>query len=237
MSELAYFGPYTSKDIDYFGQRDAAEKLADAIGGKVLVPAFGDNTPESAVVTATIDGHEIKIDFLTHVLGVEDQGLKNTAITMNLTVQTPGGPALLKVPIMHPVQCMQSRIANVTNLKRDSELSKRQLEASPIIVREFISEMLSVGHGKEATRCLSQIFEYLRSDIDGKRAHKIMTNDPAAILDHFQDDERIDERYRAKTLHNMREQLRSRRTAWGRIKAVLAMKSEIAVPELEPGSH
>lgn len=41
-----------------------------------------------------------------------------------------------------------------------------------------------------------------------------MTNDPAAILEHFADDPRIDERYRTHTLANMRRQLAKRRTAW-----------------------
>ena len=36
--ELAAYGPYTSKDIDYFGRREAARKLADALGGTLRIP-------------------------------------------------------------------------------------------------------------------------------------------------------------------------------------------------------
>lgn len=68
--ELALYGPYTSKDIDYFGQREAARKLARQLNGRLRIPRMDDDTPETAQVVATINGAEIQIDFLGHVLGV-----------------------------------------------------------------------------------------------------------------------------------------------------------------------
>ena len=50
-----------------------------------------------------------------------------------------------------------------------------------------------------------------------------MSNDPAAILDGFADDPRIDERYRANTLKSMREQLRQRRSSWARMAALVGL--------------
>lgn len=38
--ELSDYGPYTSKDLDYFGYFKAAEKLADALNGSVRVPSM-----------------------------------------------------------------------------------------------------------------------------------------------------------------------------------------------------
>lgn len=35
---LAEYGPYTSKDLDYFGHREAAEKLADALVAHSIYP-------------------------------------------------------------------------------------------------------------------------------------------------------------------------------------------------------
>lgn len=182
-----------------------------------------DATPQSAIVEATIDGYDIEIDFLTHVLGVEDAGLKKAAVNIVLQVRTAEGIGTLKVPIMHPFHCLQSRIANVVTLHRKQDVSLRQLEASPIVLREYISEMLAVGDHREATDTLERIFEYLRSDVVGKGAHRIMKNDPAAILDHFAEDERIHARYREKSLANMRRQLAERRTAWGRMKALIGL--------------
>lgn len=220
---MGQFGPYTSKDIDYFGFRQAAEKLAAVIGGSLRIPQPDDATPQSAVVEAVIDGRKIEIDFLTHVLGVKSPALEKSAVELILQVRTDHGVGALAVPIMHPLHCLQSRIANVIRLGRRHDVALRQLEASPIVLREYISETLDEGEHREATATLERLFEYLRSDIDGKQAHKVMQRDPATILDHFAEDERIDICYREKTLTNMRAQLAGRRSAWGRMKALIGL--------------
>lgn len=218
--ELAYYGPYTSKDIDYFGQAAAARKLAELIDGIVLIPGPNDHTPESAKVQATIDGHLVEIDFLTHVLGVPDDRLQKSAADLVFQIQTPAGIAELKVPIMHPFHCLRSRIANVIELKRSDDVAKRQLEAAPIILREYISEMLDAGRERDATNTLQALFDYLRSDLIGRKAHTAMKNDPAAIIDQFADDARIERRYRENNLATMRRTIAERRTAWGKFKAL-----------------
>lgn len=223
VAELSQYGPYTSKDIDYFGFRQAAEKLATAIGGTLRIPQPGDATPQSAIVEAVIDGRKIEIDFLTHVLGVKSPALEKSAVELVLQVRTDQGVGTLAVPIMHPLHCLQSRVANVIRLGRRHDVALRQLEASPIVLREYISETLDEGEHREATATLERLFEYLRSDIDGKQAHKVMRRDPASILDHFAEDPRIDIRYRENTLANMRTQLAERRSAWGRMKALMGL--------------
>lgn len=221
--ELSYYGPYTSKDLDYFGRKDAAEKLAAALGGRVRTPELNDATPQSAIVEAEVQGELIEIDFLNHVLGVNADVMQRSAVELILAVRTASGDGTLTVPIMHPLHVLQSRIANVVELKRTSDLASRQLNAAPIVLREYISTMLDLGEHREATATLEQLFEYLRSHLNGRRAHKVMANDPAAILDHFAEDPRIDERYRAHTLSNMRAQLRERRSRWGRIAAMIGL--------------
>lgn len=74
--ELVAYGPYTSKDIDYFGYREAAAKLAKALGGKVSYPPLGDATPSTAVVMAEINGKPVQIDFIASVLGVSARSLE-----------------------------------------------------------------------------------------------------------------------------------------------------------------
>ena len=209
--------------MDYFGRREAAQKLADALGGRVRTPELNDATPQSAIVEAEIEGETIEIDFLSHVLGVNADVLQRSAVELILRVRTAAGEGTLAVPIMHPLHVLQSRVANVLELKRTSDLATRQLNASPIVLREYVDHMLSLGNNREATATLEQLFEYLRSHLNGRRAHKVMANDPAAILDHFADDARIDERYRAHTLNNMRQQLRKRRSAWARMAAAVGL--------------
>lgn len=66
-TELLELRPYTSKDIDYFGQKDVAAKLAAGLGDTLKVPDANDTTFQTALVEATIEGVEIGIDFLSHV--------------------------------------------------------------------------------------------------------------------------------------------------------------------------
>jgi hypothetical protein len=152
-----------------------------------------------------IDGRKIEIDFLTLVLGVKSPALEKSAVELILQVRTGEIEGTLAVPIMHPLHCLQSRVANVVSLG-------------------YISETLGEGEHREATATLERLFEYLRGDIDGKQAHKVMRHDPATILDHFAADPRIDIRYRENTLTNMRLQLADRRSAWGRMKAFIGLE-------------
>ena len=232
VAELDAYGPYTSKDIDYFGQREAAEKLANALGGSVSIPDADNHTPQTAIVHAEIDGHPIEIDFLWHVMGVDDAKLKKQAIQIRMNVRMAEGTAELHVPIMHPFHCLQSRLANVVQLERETDLAFNQLNASPIVLREFLLEQLDNGQSKHVTGVLQALYDYLSSDIVGRKAHKHMRNDPSAVLDTFQNDERLDERWREKSLHSMRASLARKRTAWSimteRIKEAFNRKRENA---------
>lgn len=215
--ELALYGPYTSKDLDYFGHRDAAEKLAGSLGGRVLIPSSDDATPQSAIVVANVAGEEVRIDFLKYIKGVRVKALVDSAVELVLPLHTGEGDGELALPIMHPLHCLQSRIANVVDLKRTDDVAARQLEAAPIVVREYISEMLDEGDEAEATRTLQRLFEHLRSDIDGRRAHLNAERDPAEIIDHFADDERLNAGFRKHNIPEMQRVLRKKKGIIGRL--------------------
>lgn len=121
---------------------------------------------------------------------------------------------------MHPFHCLRSRVANVLELRRSDDVAKRQLEAAPIVLREYISEMLDAGRERDATNALQALFDYLRSDLTGRKAHTAMKNDPAAIFERFAEDPRLEQRYREYNLATMRRQIAERRTAWGKFKAL-----------------
>lgn len=216
---MAEYGPYTSKDLDYFGYRAAAQKLADAIGGTVRIPHGDDHTPQTAVVTAMLAGRNIEIDFLSTVKGVSPLSLERQAVELLLTVRAGARAGELRVPIMHPLHCLQSRLANVVDLGRRTDLARRQLEASTIVLRAYLCEMVDDGRHRHVTGVLKSLHDYLLTDLTGCKAHMEMRNDPASILDTFQGDERLDERWRRLTLLPMRKRIVERRSAWGKMKA------------------
>src|SRR3546814_20051064 len=81
------------------------------------------------------------------------------------------------------------------------------------------------------------LFNYLRADVAGKQAHKVMTNDPARILDHVADDARIDGRDRENNLASMRRTLATRRSAWGRMRALMDFRRRTGKADEESRSE
>jgi hypothetical protein len=209
-AELISFGPFTSKDLDYFGQRAAAEKLADALGGEVNFPDPDDHTPNSAIVIARIDEVDIEIDFLWDIMGVKANALERDAV--ELVVPVRGGEIdELAIPVMHPLHCLQSRIANVVTLGRGDGVALRQLAAAPIVLEAYVEEMLRLGEVREATVTLRRLFDYLRSDIAARACPDLPMRDPATIFQAFQLDRRLDWRFRWFSLRAMRRKLSAKR--------------------------
>jgi hypothetical protein len=219
-AELLEFRPYTSKDVDYYGQRDVAKKLADGLGGTVEVPDPDDTTFQTAIVHATVGGIEIDIDFLSHVKGVQ-RGLERGVADLILPYEHEGVEGEIAIRLMHPLHCLQSRVANIIDLGRTDGTSKRQLAAAPIILREYIKDALAEDEKREAIEVLQALFRYLRSDITGRKAHRVLSHDPIDLFKYFAADERLDARWREISLGNMITQLEAKRTILGRVKTAL----------------
>jgi hypothetical protein len=224
--ELALYRPYTSKDLDYFGGREAAEKLAVCLGGRVLYPDMDNQTPQTAIVLAQLDGHEIEIDFLGHVLGVRPKALQDEVVELIVPYRHDGETEerQVAIPIMHPLHCLQSRITNIIVLGRGDDTAARQAEAAPVVLREYISQALDQGDHQEATRTLQGLFAFLSRDPNGRKAHLHVKRDPITLLRQFAEDHRIDERYREKILGNAVRKIQQQRTAWGRVLTALSLR-------------
>lgn len=181
----------------------------------MLIPDSDNHTPQTAVVRATLDGIDVEIDFLHFVKGVHSTSLEKQAVELVLDIRmSDGRDATLHLPIMHPLHCMQSRLANVIELGRHTDLARRQLEASPIVLREYLSESLDDGAHRHVTGVLSALGTYLLSDPNGRKAHRVMQNDPLLVLKHFTGDQRLDERWRQKSLAPMLGRIHRKRIAW-----------------------
>ena len=230
--ELDYYRPYTSKDIDYFGQAEAARKLADALGGTLSLPQMDDHTPSTALVKATVDGVDLEIDFLNNVSGVNHEELERKAAEVLVpNLAAPGG--YVEIPVMHPLHCLESRIVNLIRHHRKDDTARRQAEAAPVVLREFVSRLLDAGDQRHALRTLKGLYQFLRQHSEGKRSHKYVQRDPIEVLEHFRGDERIDERYRAMTLGPMIADIQRNRSAIQRILDALARKKQVQIIDAE----
>jgi hypothetical protein len=79
------------------------------------------------------------------------------------------------------------------------------------VVQRHIDDALGRGDWNEAHECLSALFRYLRSDEFGKKADKELNTDILEIIRAFQNDNRIDRRYRGFQLKPMIARIEKRR--------------------------
>jgi len=87
---------------------------------------------------------------------------------------------------MHPLHCLQSRIANLVKLQRRDDTARRQAEAAPIVLRASLSQALDDGDTRHVTKTPGALFDYLRKDIHGREAHRHMSSDPIDIFFRFE---------------------------------------------------
>ena len=211
--ELDKYKPFTSKDIDYYGGVQAAEKLAEAIGGTVRTPDKDSmNSPSTAIVEANINGRPIIVDFLHDIIGVKREEFRNGVTTIMLRNEDG---STVEVAVMHPVLCLKSRIGNIMSpaTQRRDEIAIRQMNAAWWVVRAYIGHALTDKDHKEAIHCLMDLFHFLRSHQYGRNAHAVIGTDALDILKHFVDDTRLDERWRERTLIPAVEKIESKREA------------------------
>jgi hypothetical protein len=199
ISGLAERGPFTSKDVDFYGGKDAAEKLADALGGNLHVPKFDEATPNAAVVVGSLDGRKVEIDFMRVVLGVDDASIKNNFVTLrgrNLASGTE-----IRLMLLHPLDCLRSRFANINLLRREDELSLRQALIAIDVLQYFIDELLAAGHWKHAQVILHDLFFVIRDEfIRGRLAWNYAYLNPLPVMKAFVDCPALDERWRRNNL-------------------------------------
>lgn len=211
---LADGGPYTSKDIDFFGLRESAEKLAQALNGEVRYPD-GHATPNTAIIIATINGKRTTIDILHSILGVKTDRMQKNVVTLGLPFDTPAGTEYVPISVMHPFHCLQSRIANVVHpaMQRRDEAAMRQLRAAPHILRSYLFECLEAGEMSDAAACVQEMFEYLRSDPYGRNAHLDPGIDLLPIVRAIGGHPACHEHYRTRSIPAMIEEIERRRAS------------------------
>jgi hypothetical protein len=182
--------PLTSQDIDCFGTFEAARRFAEAVGGEVRRPGPDDmNKP-------------LVIDFLKDILEVTRRELRRGVSVIGVTAMIDGAEQEAEIPVLHPMLCLKSRIANMLHsaTRRRDLLAWQQLHAAIAILRRHVDEALEDGDWPEAKDCFASLYAYLRFDQLGRRAQVELGIDLIGIMRHFRADDRIDPRYREHQL-------------------------------------
>lgn len=197
--ELEKYRPFTSLDYDFFGPKEKAALIAKDLGGEILLPEPFSDPVNSAIVYFEHDGERVQIDFINNVLGIQTRELIKHVDLLEFSYTINGNPKVLSVPLMTPLPCLMSRVANrLGPLQRKDSRGMSQLQVSPIVLREYVLEALGNGYPEQRqvhriARCLHW---YLRRDHHGRKAHTVLEYDPLQILILLNEDERVDARFK-----------------------------------------
>lgn len=214
---LAAWAPYTSKDIDFYRNPEAATRLKYALDGTLRVPAsIDDATPNAATVVGSLGGKHIEIDFLARVLGVDDASISRNYVTIQGTEQATGRP--VRILLMGPLDCFRSRLKSLNFLKRRDEIAVNQSRASIVILRCFIEDLLRDGARKKAQTTLFELAYLIKEEHIGNLSHLEHGLQPEDVLRHFLKHPELDERWRngilAPAIERTVKRLVSYETRW-----------------------
>lgn len=131
--DLDRLAPFQSRDIDFLGTVADVEACARRMGGKAMFPGPDHvNTPEVGVVACEVNGKKLRIDFLGNLAGLKSSDVRRAAISAEV------GGVILRV--MHPLDIVKSRCANIMVLGRRDPLALRQMRASLHIATAYIRQ-------------------------------------------------------------------------------------------------
>jgi hypothetical protein len=196
-------GPFTSKDVDFLGDKGAVKECARRLnlGKAIFDDPFAREAPVNSGIVQYVDdaGVERTIDFLSTVLGVNERDIRKTAPRVDI-----GGQP---ISVMHPVLCIQGRGPLILQLGRRDEHTLKQLRAAILCAREFLADLVSAQKAREVYGWNEHIFSYARSRQGIEIYKKYRIDVFKAVLV----DDRLDEKFRRLRYPQMREQVQSKR--------------------------
>jgi hypothetical protein len=149
--ELTAAGALTSKDIDFEGSAQSVTRAATLLAGRPKIATLDDHTPNTGIVLFTDStGTPREIDFIDAPLGLGARDVRDTAVLLAFDAEADQPP--VKLWIMHPERCMESRVINATVLGKTERLAMRQLATSVICAREWSSYLLDSDEIPEEQR-------------------------------------------------------------------------------------
>ena len=216
---LSRQAPFTSKDIDFQGDHQAARVCADRLNGTSYLGTLDDHSVNTGVVVYVDHrGDKRKIDFIESPLGLKADEVRRLAIPFDV-LDPNGQPTGTRFLVLHPVHCLESRVYNTTVLPdHDRPKDLAQLRASILVARHFLKHLLVQGLTRDVHRLNERIFCFCLNNLRGREVVARFGIDPfEAVLVDDRLGKFVTERY-----PRMRDQLqamRARRAATPRSSA------------------
>lgn len=193
---LDSLSPLASEDLDLFEDEKAMLALAEGLAqSRIHRPEPDDFTPNAGKVDGWLAGTYVEVDFLRAVKGVDARDLVRNAITLETEARR-------RMRVMHPLDCVRSRFANVNDLSRHDEHSLTQAEAAIRTLRLFLEDELERGRDgiRRAQKDLMALCLLCRQGHNGRTTEQHDQLSPFPLLGSFLASASLDERWRRMTL-------------------------------------
>lgn len=135
------FSPLT-EDTDFLGSKKDAIWLCNLLGREstelIVAKDFDPSVNTAIAYIERPDKRILMIDFLRAIIGVDDQLIKKTAVPIDV--------AGIRLHVLHPLLCLQSRLANLEHLRTKRNTNGvMQANWAVAIVREYLSQAVRRG--------------------------------------------------------------------------------------------
>lgn len=133
--------PYLTQDLDLLCTRNDAAWLAGQLGTELHQPTIDDATPQTGklLYRPSLTRGLLVIDCLSGILGPSTEHVQKMAVTVDYNG--------VRLNLLHPLQCLQSRVANLYHLKskRDGNGVAQALVAVHV-VRAYLEQQAASPH-------------------------------------------------------------------------------------------
>lgn len=211
--ELIVDAPFVSKDIDFCASRATVQVFAARLrAGRARFTTLDDATPQLGLVRFIDDaGQERQIDFLSAPFGMDAKAIAAASVPLDV-LDGEGQPTGHRFRVMHPVDCLESRVHNVMGLPHayDTPHGRRQLRAAVVCAREALKDILDTAPTetfdpvRAALNLNERIFDLCLHDRHGRGVHAQTGIDP---FDAVLADPRLGDRFLAVRFPQVRTRL------------------------------
>ncbi len=207
--------PFTSKDVDFCGDRKVVRVCAERLSGEAEFPSLDHVvTPNTGVVFFTDPGGvRRRIDILGELFGVDGSRVQKTAVAADL-LDDQGASTGSRFYVMHPVLVLESRVHNVAGLPDQYNNPKglKQLRLSIVCAQEFMRDVLdrmipSENPVRAVLKLNERVARFCTEDRHAKDVYARHGLDPAAAL---LVDDRLPSPFLSKRLPQLQAQLAAR---------------------------
>lgn len=194
-------GPVTSKDIDFWGERQTVIALARKLGTRAHLPGMRDFTALSGIVRVHIGGSLVSIDVLRKVPGVDETSWDKATAIVNFQSGS--------VRVLDPISLIASKLHNLRHFDQTGRNDADQLKLCVRIAAIFVEQAFvrNVRLGLFYVKRLIRIMQLPGND-STIRAHSVRLADviPIGTIQRLHADATLPEEHRQRLENFLRKQ-------------------------------